>query len=191
MPDAGEEIVGLYLKEIKGCESIRIRVSHPDYDGDIDVIGIDRKNMIVYICEVVTHLPTGLLYVNRKTKKPDNVRKLVEKFRKDVDFAKQNYEGFEHVFMLWSPIAKTPSRHGKYDQIEDVNEVKAKLEDELGVELNLVINHEYARCLSALREYAASQSKELASPLLRFMQIEEWLKSHLERLDKILARRGN
>jgi hypothetical protein len=71
MQNPGEEIVGEYLKAILNCDFVEYNLHTPDIQGEIDVVGINAENKIVYICEVATHLITGLQYV--KNKRPDNI----------------------------------------------------------------------------------------------------------------------
>ena len=84
--------------------------------------------------------------------------------------------------MLWSPIVKNQGVSAKHNQLNDVNEIKDKLKEQYGCELELVINHAYKKCLDQLREYAKKETKELKSPVLRLMQIEEKLCKHLTKL---------
>ncbi len=62
-------------------------------------------------------------------------------------------------------------------------EIQDVLKSEYGVYIEPVINQEYAKCLSKLRAYAAKETKELKSPILRLMQIEEKLTKHVSRLN--------
>lgn len=77
MHNLGEEITGEYLKVIKGCGFIQYNFYTPDEQGEIDVIGIDIKNKIIYICEVAIHLATGVQYV--KGGQPDNINRFIKK----------------------------------------------------------------------------------------------------------------
>jgi hypothetical protein len=81
--------------------------------------------------------------------------------------------------MLWSPIVKNQGPNAKNNQTKDVLEIKENLSAEFGVELKVVSNEVYLNCLEQLREYAAKETKELKSPLMRLMQIEEKLKKHV------------
>ncbi len=180
MQNLGEEITGEYLKVVKNCEFIEYNLYTPDVQGEIDVVGIDIKNKKLYVCEVATHLVTGLQYVNNAT--PDNVNRFLKKFRKNIPYAKKYFPGFEKHFMLWSPIVKNQGINAIHNQLNDVNEIKAILKKEFSYDLELIINHEYNECLKKLREYARKETKELKSPVLRLMQIEEKLSKHLTKL---------
>ena len=180
MQNLGEEIAGAYLKVVKKCEFIEYNLYIPDVQGEIDVVGIDVKNKHLYVCEVATHLVTGLQYV--ADSQPDNVNRFLKKFRKNITYAKKYFPDYEMHFMLWSPIVKNQGANAKNNQLNDVNEIKNTLKDEYGKDLVLIINHEYKKCLNKLREYASTETKELKSPVLRLMQIEEKLSKHLEKL---------
>ena len=177
MQNIGEEIAGEYLKVIKKCEFIEYNLYNPDVQGEIDVVGIDIRKQQLYVCEVATHLVTGLQYVTDK--RPDNVNRFLKKFRKNIPYADKYFPDFEKHFMLWSPIIKNQGADAKHNQLNDVNEIKTTLKNEFNYDLELIINHEYHKCLKELREYAHEETKELKSPVLRFMQIEEKLSKHL------------
>lgn len=186
MQNIGEEIAGEYLKVIKGCEFIEYNLYTPDIQGEVDVVGIDIDNKRLYVCEVATHLITGLQYV--KNKAPDNVERFLKKFRKNIPYADKYFPEYEKHFMLWSPIVKNSGANAKNNQLKDVNAIKDRLKAEFDCDLELVINHEYKRCLDELRAYAKKETKELKSPVLRMMQIEEKLGEHLARQERMMAR---
>lgn len=177
MQNLGEEIAGEYLKVVKNCEFIEYNLHTPDVQGEIDVIGINVKDKQLYVCEVATHLITGLQYVTQAS--PDNVERFLKKFRKNIPYANKYFPDYEKHFMLWSPIVKNQGPNAKNNQFNDVNEIKETLYGEYGFQLELVINHEYKQCLDQLREFARKETKELKSPVLRLMQIEEKLAKHL------------
>ena len=181
MQNLGEEITGEYLKIVLGCDFVEYNLYTPDTQGEIDVVGINAKDKIVYVCEVATHLITGLQYV--KNKQPENVARFLRKFRKNIDYAKKYFSDYEMHFMLWSPIVKNQSPKSKHNQLRDIKEIQEKIHKEYGVSIEAVINHKYANCLKQLREYAAKETKELKSPVLRLMQIEEKLNKHVSKLD--------
>lgn len=91
MQNPGEEIVGEYLKYFLGCDFIEYNLYTPDVQGEIDVVGINPKNKIVYICEVATHLVTGLQYV--KDCQSDNVNRFTKKIPKKHSICKQVFRG--------------------------------------------------------------------------------------------------
>ncbi|MFW5427087.1 MAG: hypothetical protein ACKE8R_07525 [Methylophagaceae bacterium] len=181
MQNPGEEVAGEYLKIILGCDFVEYNLYTPDVQGEIDVVGINAKKNIVYICEVATHLITGLQYV--KNKQPDNVNRFLKKFRKNIEYANKYFSDYEKHFMLWAPIVKNAGPKAKNNQLNDIAEIQSIIKTEFGVYIEPVINNEYAKCLSKLREYAAKETKELKSPILRLMQIEEKLAKHVSRLN--------
>src|SRR3954468_11397163 len=99
----GEEICGEWLRHVKACEFVQYNLRTPDVQGEIDVIGICLATRTVYACEVGIHLVTGLQYV--KSNQPDNVARLVAKFRKDIQYITKAFPvtEYKHEFMFWSP----------------------------------------------------------------------------------------
>ena len=180
MQNLGEEIVGEYLKTILGCDFVEYNLYTPDVQGEIDVVGINAAKKEVYVCEVATHLITGLQYV--KGTQPDNVDRFIKKFRKNIEYANKYFPEYTKRFMLWSPIVKNQGVGAKHNQINDIKEIQEAMRSEFCCEIEAVINHKYQECLRELRGYAARETKELKSPVLRMMQIEEKLAKHLKLL---------
>jgi len=178
----GEEIVSAYLEYIKHCEFIQKNLYTPDVQGEIDVVGINLKDKEVYICEVAVHLITGLQYV--KDRQPNNVNKIYEKFSRDIQYANKYFDGYKKHFMLWTPIVKNQNENAKHNQLADCLKIRNMLQDAYGIDLELIINEEFQLCLNELREYAKSETKEIKSPVLRLMQVEEYLERHLSKLSK-------
>ena len=172
----GEEIVGTYLKVIKGCEFVDYNINTTESQGEIDVIGVDNINKKVYICEVAIHLETGLQYTNLVTKRPDNTSRLISKFEKDAHYARQRFENFENIFMFWSPIVKAPKNETRYNQLTSVKDAQTYLKEKSNIDLILVVNEDFQKCLEELKDYSWQQSQELKTPVLRLMQIEEKLR---------------
>ncbi len=194
----GEELVGDYLQFIEGCEFVRKNLHTKDVQGEIDVVGINIERKTVFLCEVAIHLATGLQYVLNK--RPNNINKLTEKFSKDILYARKYFpekDGFNHRFMLWTPIVKTPVNKtnkelqeltdiilGKpsktqYNQSLDVETVQSNIRKKFNTDIELIINDVFLKKMEELREYARSQTEELKSPVLRLYQIEEKLKKHV------------
>jgi hypothetical protein len=176
----GEEIVAAYLQYIKGCEFIQQNLYTPDVQGEIDVVGIDLETKSIYVCEVAVHLITGLQYV--KGGQPNNINKLTEKFSRDIEYTNKYFRDYAKHFMLWSPIVRVSGEKAKFSQITDIDMITANIRAKYGVDVECVINQRFADCLVQLREYAFKETKELKSPVLRFMQIEENLNRHLRRI---------
>jgi len=179
MQNIGEQLVGDYLKVVKGCDFIEYNLYTTDIQGEIDVVGIDLRSKKVYICEVAIHLTTGLMYV--KGGQPDNVNRFYKKFSKNIEYAEKYFGDFEKYFMLWSPIVKNPRKTAKNNQLNDVMEVRSLIKKEYDYTIELIINHEFLSCINSLRNYAKKETKEIKSPVLRWMQIEEKLEGHLKR----------
>jgi nitrogen regulatory protein PII-like uncharacterized protein len=177
----GEEIAMAYLHYIKKCDFIQSNLYIPDIQGEIDVIGIDIKNKKIYVCEVAIHLITGLQYVHQTQKRPNNVNKLVDKFSKDIEYAIKYFPDYEKIAMLWCPIVKNQKIGSKHNQLNDVMEIKNIIFEKYNVELMTIINNEFMNCLNELRNYSIMDTKENKSPVIRLMQIEEYLKKHLEK----------
>jgi len=179
--NTGEEIVTAYLQYIKKCEFTQQNLYTPDVQGEIDVIGININEKKVYVCEVAIHLTTGLMYVNPKTSKTDNVNKLVDKFSKDIEYANKYFQGYEKIIMLWCPIVKNSKPGAKENQLRDVEEIKNEIKEKYNIDLIAIINEKFMECLEELREFAKKETKYNQSPVIRFMQIEEYLKKHLRK----------
>jgi hypothetical protein len=181
MENIGETLVGDYLKVILDCDFVEYNLYTPDVQGEIDVVGINAKGKKIYICEVATHLVTGLMYVNQKENTPDNVDRFVKKFTKNIDYANNYFPEYEKRFMLWSPIVKNQKTGAKFNQTNDIAKIKTKIRGDFQVEIEVICNQDYMDCLNRLREYARKETKELKSPVLRLFQIEEKLTRHLKR----------
>lgn len=179
----GEEIVAAYLQYIKGCEFIQQNLYTPEAQGEIDVVGIDLETKTIYVCEVAIHIITGLQYV--KDSHPNNVNKLTEKFSRDIEYTKKYFPDYSKHFMLWSPIVRVSGKKAKFSQMVDIERITANIQAKYGVTLECIINKKFSDCLEELREYARNETKELKSPVLRFMQVEEYLGKHVGKISKI------
>lgn len=176
--NVGEQLVSSYLRYIRKCEFIQTNL-YTDTQGEIDVVGISLAEGKVYVCEVAVHLTTGLQYV--KDKRPNNVNKLVEKFSRDIAYARKYLGQYQHHFMLWSPIVKDSKGDAQYNQIGHLAEVRRRLAETFSVGLDCVVNEAFSSAMSELRSYAGQQSAELQCPLMRLLQIEELLGRHLSK----------
>ena len=178
--NVGEELCGEWLRHVKGCEFLQYNVRLSTVQGELDVLGINLAERIVYACEVAVHLTTGLLYVSGGGQS-GNVSKLTSKFRKDIDFVRGAFPDYRHVFMLWSPIVRSSKPGSKNNQLDDVGKVVAVIERDLGVTVEAVVNARFQEAIAQLRAAAARETKELDSSVMRFLQIEEHLRRHLGR----------
>lgn len=181
MENPGETLVGDYLRYIRGCDFVDYNVYTKHVQGEIDVIGIKNEEKEVFICEVVTHLTTGLQYV--KNARPDSGDRLLRKFRKASEYGRVAFKGYRTHYMLWSPIVKDSGGKEEYNQYSHLNRLRNGIEAELGERIEFMINEDYSSAIVALREYARSESKELKSPIMRFLQIEEWCRRTSARPD--------
>ena len=181
MENPGETLVGDYLRHIRGCDFVDFNVYTQRVQGEIDVIGIRNEDNEVFICEVVTHLTTGLQYV--KNARPDSGQRLLTKFRKDIDYGRAAFAGYRTHYMLWSPIVKDSNGKEGYNQYYHLNMLKDGIKNGLGEEIEFMINERYWDAICELRDYARRETKELKSPIMRFLQIEEWCrkKANLDR----------
>lgn len=185
MLNVGEQLVASYLRYIRKCDFIQTNLYTVEAQGEIDVVGINLKEKRVYVCEVAVHLTTGLQYV--KDKRPNNIRKLTEKFSKDIEYAEKYLSEYERHYMLWSPIVKDSQGHVHYNQLGHLKEVVACLHAKFGVELECIVNAKFLACLKELRSFARTQTVELQCPLLRLLQIEEYLGKHVSVLESKAA----
>jgi hypothetical protein len=176
----GEEICGEWLRHVRTCGFVDYNVKLPTGGGEIDVVGIDLASRVVYACEVAVHLVTGLQYT--RDNRPDNVDRLVAKFRKGVAWVRKGFPEYRHVFMLWSPVVRNQRSGSANNQLENVHEVSNILRAEFSVEVEPVINERFQRALDELREVARNDTKEHTSFVVRYLQVEEHLKRHLARL---------
>ena len=179
----GEQICGEWLRHVVHCEFVQYNLKTPDVQGEIDVIGIRlaEPEPTVYVCEVAIHLITGLQYV--KERRPDNVPRLTAKFRKDVQYIRKAFPTYRHVFMLWSPVVKNQKTGSKYNQENDIQQIVGTIKAECGAIIEPMINEKFQEALTALRNAARVETKELDSAVMRFLQVEEHLKRHLKNLD--------
>jgi len=176
----GEELVAAYLQHILGCEFIQQNLYTIDAQGEIDVVGLNLKTKSVYVCEVAIHLTTGLQYTFGK--RPNNVNKLTEKFSRDIAYARKYLPEFKEHYMLWSPIVKARKNDSKYDQVKHLQQVLAIILDKYGVQLELIVNDQFANCLDMLRVEARRTTASLKSPVMRMLQIEEQLSKNGSKL---------
>ena len=183
MINVGEQLVSSYLRYILDCDFTQTNLYTIETQGEIDVIGLNLKTDHVYICEVTIHLTTGLLYPNPKTNRNNNVPKITEKFSRDIEYARKYLDQYAHHFMLWSPIVKTSKGKLENNQIQNLKEIQANIKELYDVEIECIVNERFQECLWELRNYAKKQTKALQCPLMRLMQIEEYLSKHVAKLD--------
>ena len=181
MINVGEQLVSSYLRHIKGCEFVDTNVYTTAVQGEIDVIGLNQKEEQLYVCEVAIHLTTGLQYVGSDNK-TNNIEKLTDKFSKDIEYARTHWARHNHHFMLWSP--KVTNSQGKLEnnQIHHLKEIQANINATYGEDIECIVNKRFLECLGELRSYAQKETKPLQCPVMRYLQIEEYLQKHVAKL---------
>ena len=177
MENPGETLVGDYLRHIRGCDFVDYNVYTRTTQGEIDVVGIRNEEKEVFICEVVTHLTTGMQYT--KSARPDTSRRLLAKFRKDIAYGRSAFRGYKTHYMLWSPVVKDSGGKELYNQFYHLGLLRDRIREELNEEIEFVINENYLAAIDELRVFAGKETKELKSPIMRFLQIEEWTKKRI------------
>jgi len=182
MENVGERIVGDYLRIKENCDFIDFNIYTRDSQGEIDVVGVNNKIKKVFICEVAIHLKTGLQYT--KNKRPDTCERLTGKFIKDIEYGNKYFRGYKKVFMLWSPIVKESKGKMEYNQMNHLMTMQKNIRKIKNVKIELMINQKFANALEELRKYASAKTEELKSPVLRVLQIQEYLERHIKNTNK-------
>jgi len=159
--EIGEYIVGAYLKIIKRCDFVDYNVRFPGggLEGlnELDVVGLDFKRKIAYLCEVTTHI-RGLLYKDNIT----TVEKIKTKYDKQKEYADKYLSDFpDRCFMFWSPVVP------KGYITEELKKING---------LELIINEKYTQCIDELREKARKLTNDIGNPFFRMLQILEHLR---------------
>ena len=159
--DTGEYFVGAYLKYALHCNLIDYNVRESGGGlkglGELDVIGYDFKNDVVYLCEVTTHIK-GLLY----TDIANTIIKIQQKHINQKNYALNNLQRFKNIkYMFWSPYVPVGGITDGLNQISG---------------LDLVINSDYTIKFKELEIIAATQSHPDTNPVFRTLQIMGHLK---------------
>ena len=161
--EMGEYLVGAWLKEVKECDFIQYNARLPEGHlpglNEVDVIGLDLKNKIAYLCEVTTHL-RGVLYgTYQKT-----IEKIRDKFAGDKEFSDKILKDFPtRHYMLWSPVVPEGKLTSQLTELE-----------RNGVEL--VVNRKYAERIRELTTAAHRKANDTGNPAFRLLQILEHLR---------------
>ncbi len=159
--EMGEYAVGAYLKIINGCDFVDYNVRRPEGGlaglDELDVIGLDFKNKVAYLCEVMTHI-RGLLYKDNRT----TVERIKRKYEKQQKYAKDCLPDFPSChFMFWSPVV--PEGY-----------ITQNLQKNKGLEL--IINGEYTSRINELRQKAKKMKNDTGNTFFRVLQILEHLR---------------
>jgi len=146
MPDIGQQLVGAYLKLVKGCGVVDYGVD------DVDVLGLNVNAKRAYACVVATH-PGGLKFgdTNHET-----IKTLAEKHERQVLHAGTALKGFDTTFMLWSPNVERGYLVGRLNEIGG---------------LDLVVNRDYKAAVDELTAIARKQHADSTNPAFRMLQI--------------------
>lgn len=152
----GEYIVGACLKLLRKCDFVDYNVRRPGGGlaglNEIDVVGLDFKNKITYLCEVTTHLE-GTLYKDNKT----TIERIKRKYEKLKEYADNYLSDFpQRHFMFWSPVVPIGYITKELEKIEG---------------LELVINNNYAAYIRLLQELAKKSTHDAGNPAFRVLQI--------------------
>lgn len=177
MENPGERLVGDYLRYIKECDFVDFNVYTKLIQGEIDVIAVNNINKEVFICEVVTHLTTGMQYV--KNARPDTSDRLIRKFIKDIQYGTEAFGDYTKHYMLWSPVVRISNGKDEYNQFVHLNRVREEIKIRTGVVLECIINSDFAAAIDELRIFADKETKELKSPIMRLLQIEQWCRKNI------------
>ncbi len=179
MENPGERLVGDYLRHIKGCDFVDFNVYTKKTQGEIDVIGVNLATNEAFICEVATHLPTGIQYV--RDARPDTADRLTKKFLKDIQYGSEAFLGYTVRYMLWSPVVRRSHGKPEYDQFVHLKRIEEEVKAKTDVAITFVINKDYVAAVDKLRAFARKETKELKSPLMRFLQIDEWSRKNAKK----------
>ncbi len=181
MLNVGEQLVSSYLRYIQQCNFVETNVYTGEKQGEIDVVGLNLAEQKVYICEVTIHIG-GLQYVNFKNNQTDNIQKLTDKFSKDIEYARKHFDGYDQYFMLWSPIVKDSKGKPENNQMRHLEEIQANIKDLYKIDVECIVNEKFQECLVEMRNYAKASTENFQCPLMRLMQIEEYLDKHVKKL---------
>ncbi|MGH7323118.1 MAG: hypothetical protein ACREJ9_00540 [Candidatus Rokuibacteriota bacterium] len=179
MENPGERLVGDWLRHIKGCDFVDFNVYTTKTQGEIDVVGVNLTAKEAFICEVVTHLTTGIQYV--KNARPDTSDRLIKKFLKDIQYGRDAFQGYAVRYMLWSPVVRHSDGKPEYDQFAHLKRVEEEVRAKTDITIEFVINEKYVAAIDELRAFARQETKELKSPLMRFLQIDEWSRKNAKK----------
>ncbi len=168
MTEMGEFLVGAWLKVVQKCDFIqyndRLPGGHMQGLAEVDVIGLNLNSKEAYLCEVTTHL-RGLGIKDY----PTTMEKLKTKFLSDKNYADKMLKEFPtRHYMFWSPVVP----EGQYTV--GLNELKKELEKDLNLEL--VINRQYAERVEQLKNEAHEKHEDTGNPAFRLLQILGHLK---------------
>ena len=161
MTEMGEYLVGAYLKLVLDC-NLAIYNQRIEKQREIDVIGLNTKRSVAYLCEVATHLE-GLNYGESNE---HTIKTLFKKIKAFHEYGEKNLPGMKTICMLWSP----------YVPVGYLTDSLAEMEKQFNFEVEFVINEKYASEVNELRKRAKKETKKSGEPFYRALQILEHLR---------------
>ena len=157
----GEYVVGAYIKIIRECDFVDYNVRPPGggLEGlnELDVLGLDFKNKISYLCEVTTHI-RGLLYKDNNT----TVERIKKKHAIQKEYSDKYLTDFPNKhFMFWSPVVPKGYITNELEKVDG---------------LEFMLNEDYTHCVDELRDKAKEMTNDVGNPFFRTLQILAHLK---------------
>ncbi len=160
--DISEYLVGAYLRLVEKCDCIDYNVRTPDGGreglNELDVVGINLKTNVAFLCEVTTHI-RGLLYKNNQ----ETVHRITKKYKWQQEFAARHLRRFRPICQFWSPVVPVGILTRNLAQITDKK-------------LELIVNGEYKRRIEKLEGLAAREHRYSENPAFRLLQILKHLR---------------
>jgi hypothetical protein len=105
----------------------------------------------------------------------------VKNSEKIYPMRKKNFSDHTHHFSIWSPIVRSSKPGSKNNQMHNISEIQKQMQSEFSVHIEATINEKYMACLGELRDYAKEEKRELKSPIMRIIQVEEHLRHYLDK----------
>jgi hypothetical protein len=183
-PQLGEQLVGAYHKLVNDCEIVsynqRSKVEGDQMEIDVLAINSEGGSQTVYVCEVITHLH-GMRYSGSPNTEnwegygsemyQNTLERILRKFDSDHGYVTRVFDDAEeYVFQLWSPVVPE-------GQLTDgLSELEQRFEEQVGEELELMINNAYSERIDELRNLASQNKKDYGEPAFRFLQILEHMR---------------
>ncbi len=150
MEDMGENLVGAYMRQVRGCHTVAFNTFLPWGQGEIDVIGVRSGEPVeVWLGEVAVHLDSLNYGGYART-----TNKIAAKVAAARRYAAEVYPAAKVTVELWSPVV--PS---------------GLLEPLAGTGAALVVNGEFTTRVGELLDQARASTRTTADPAFRLLQI--------------------
>jgi hypothetical protein len=81
-------------------------------------------------------------------------------------------------------LVKPSKGKDEYNQFIHLRQALDEVKKKTGVEIKTVVNQDYVSAINKLRQVAQQETKELKSPIMRFLQIEHYALHNLKRLKR-------